>query len=103
MLGQPKPGEEKTEAQIVKERALAEQRKIQEEFDKKNAAGAAKELKKSEMVDWRNHDTLNKVTKMAIGYYEKSFSYEDYLEERNQKESKLNSSKSGKDGSGGAV
>lgn len=89
MLGQSKPGEEKTAAQIAKEQAMAEQRKIQEEFDKKNASGAAKELKKSEMVDWRNHETLNKVTKLAIDYFEHSYSYEDYLEERNQKESKL--------------
>ena len=99
MLGQSKPGEEKTAAQIAKEQAMAEQRKIQEEFDKKNASGAAKELKKSEMVDWRNHETLNKVTKLAIDYFEHSYSYEDYLEERNQKESKLQTAKSGKDGS----
>ena len=63
----------------------------------KNAAGAAKELKKSEMVDWRNHDKLNLVTKMAIGYFEQSFSFADYLKERTEKESKLQSGKSGKD------
>ena len=52
MLGDhPKPTE-KTPEQIAKEQALAEQRKLQEEFDRKNAAGAAKELKKSEVVDW---------------------------------------------------
>ena len=94
MLGQPKPGEEKTPAQLAKEAALAEQRRVQEEFDKKNAAGAAKELKKSEMVDWRNHPLLNNVTKMAIGYFEQSYSYEDYLVERTEKESKLKSAKS---------
>lgn len=91
MLGQTKPvkEEEKTAEQIAKEKALAEQRKIQEEFDTRNAAGAAKELKKSEMVDWRNHDKLNVVTKMAIGYFEQSYSFEDYLKERTEKEAKL--------------
>ena len=82
---------------------------MQEEFDKKNAAGAAKDLKKSELVDWRNHDTLNQVTKMAIGYFESSYSFEDYLVERNQKEGKLagksgskeNKSKERAEGSGG--
>lgn len=100
MLGQTKPlkEEEKTAEQIAKEKALVEQRKVQEEFDMKNAAGAAKELKKSEMVDWRNHEKLNMVTKMAIGYFEQSFSFADYLKERTEKESKLQSGKSGKDG-----
>ena len=82
---------------------MAEQRRIQEEFDKKNAAGAAKELKKSEMVDWKNHATLNKVTKMAIGYFEKSYTFEDYLTERTEKESKLQVGKSGKDAAGNSV
>jgi len=41
------------------------------------------------MVDWRNHDKLNVVTKMAIGYFEQSYSFEDYLKERTEKEAKL--------------
>ena len=56
------------------------------------------------MVDWRNSETLNKVTKLAIGYFEANYAYDDYLEERNQKESKLSggsksqaSSNNGKD------
>jgi hypothetical protein len=74
---------------------LTEQRKIQEEFDKKNAAGVAKELKKSEIVDWRNNSMLNKVTKMAISYFEDKYCIEDYILERNEKESNLKGNKQG--------
>ena len=36
-----------------------------EKLDQKNADGLA--LQKSEAIDWRNHPTLNLVTKYAIG------------------------------------
>ena len=84
--------EQKTPEQLAKEKALAEQRRIQEEFDRKNAAGAVKELKKSEIVDWRNHETLNNVTKMAISYFEQGYSLSDYIDERNEKESNIKGS-----------
>ena len=45
------------------------------------------------MVDWINHPMLNKVTKMAIGYFETSYNYDDYLVERSEKEGKLKSAK----------
>ena len=58
-------------------------------MDKKNASGASKDLKKSEMIDWRNHETLNTVTKQAIQYFENSYHFEDYMEERTEKENKI--------------
>ena len=78
---------------------MAEQRRIQEEFDRKNAAGAVKELRKSEIVDWRNHETLNKVTKMAIAYFEQGYSLSDYIDERNEKESNIKGGSSKQSGS----
>ena len=86
---------EKTPEQLAKEAALAEQKRIADAIDAKNAAGAAKELKKSEMVDWRSHPALNKVTKMSISYFESKFSYDDYIEEKNEKESNMKGSKTG--------
>jgi hypothetical protein len=35
-------------------------------MDKKNAAGAAKDLRKNEAIEWRDHPTLNQVTKTSI-------------------------------------
>ena len=62
-------------------------------MDKKNAAGVSKDLKKSEMIDWRNHETLNKVTKTAIQYFEGNFHFGDYMAERTEKESKISGQK----------
>lgn len=58
-------------------------------MDKKNAAGVSKDLRKSELIDWRNHETLNNVTKTAIQYFESSYCFSNYMEERNHKESKI--------------
>ena len=57
--------------------------------DRKNAAGVSKDLRKSEIIDWRNHGTLNQVTKTALNYFEGNFDYNDYIVERNEKESKI--------------
>ena len=62
-------------------------------MDKKNASGASKDLKKSEMIDWRNHETLNLVTKQAIQYFENNYHFNDYMEERTEKENKTSGQK----------
>jgi hypothetical protein len=55
-------------------------------MDKKNAAGAAKDLRKNEAIEWWDHPTLNQVTKSSIQFYEDFYSYSDFMVERSQQE-----------------
>ena len=42
----------------------------------------AKDIKKSEMIEWEDHPTLNQVTKEAIRYFKEHFSYDEYMLEK---------------------
>ena len=68
-------------------------------MDQKNAAGLSRNLQKSEAIDWRNHPTLNSVTKYAIEQFENSFHLADFMEEIAQKEAKQNQGKQKQPGS----
>lgn len=59
-------------------------------MDSKNASGLSRELRRNELIDWQHNDQLNAATKLAIQAYEKEFTFEDYLREREEKEGKKN-------------
>lgn len=42
----------------------------------------SKDLRKNEAIDWKDHATLNNVTKSAIQFFESNFSYENFMEEK---------------------
>ena len=62
-------------------------------MDQKNANSLSRNLQKSEAIDWRNHPTLNQVTKYAIAQFEQSFHFSDFMEDINLKEAKLKQGK----------
>ena len=45
--------------------------------------------KKSEYIDWKEHPTLNNVTKQCINYYENTYSFDTYLDDRSKKDNKF--------------
>lgn len=51
------------------------------------------QMQKSEAIDWRNHPTLNGVTKYAISQFEKQYLLSDFMEEMAQKEAKTDKNK----------
>jgi hypothetical protein len=51
------------------------------------------QMQKSEAIDWRNHPTLNQVTKYAISQFEQQFLFSDFMEEIAQKEAKTEKGK----------
>jgi len=57
-------------------------------MDSKNASGISKDLRRNELIDWQNHESLNAATKMAIRQYEQQFTYDNYVREREEKEGK---------------
>lgn len=59
------------------------------ELDSKSAGQLSKEMKKSEFINWRTHQTLNEVTKMAIEYYEQNYQFDTYLDDRAKKDNKF--------------
>lgn len=59
-------------------------------MDSKNASGLSRELRRNELIDWQHNDQLNAATKLAIQAFEKEFTFEDYLREREEKEGKKN-------------
>jgi len=64
----------------------------QMQMDRKNAAGAARDLKKNEAIEWRDHPTLNAVTKTSIQFFERVYKFDDFMVERTQQEASLKSS-----------
>jgi len=44
---------------------------------------------KSDFIDWREHPTLNNVTKLGIQYFENAYSFDAYLEDRSKKDNKF--------------
>ena len=44
---------------------------------------------KSEFINWREHPTLNNVTKLAINYYEHHYDLDAYLDDRSKKDNKF--------------
>lgn len=48
-------------------------------MDTRNASGAAMDLKRNEMIDWQNSDALNTATKMAIRFFEREFTFDQFL------------------------
>lgn len=74
-------GEKTEETKDVKE--------VNKEEDNKTAQQLSKDMKKNEFIDWRNHPTLNEVTKTCIEQYEGEYKFEDYLDERSKKDAKF--------------
>jgi hypothetical protein len=71
--------------EAAKAAALKKQAQV-DKIDKKNAAGAARDLKKNEAIEWRDHPTLNLVTKASIDFYEDYYNFDDFMVERTQQE-----------------
>lgn len=46
-------------------------------------------MKRSEFINWRTHPTLNDVTKISIDWYEKSYNFDHYLDDRSKKDNKF--------------
>ena len=44
---------------------------------------------KSEFINWKEHPTLNNVTKLAINYYEHHYDFDAYLDDRSKKDNKF--------------
>ena len=44
---------------------------------------------KSEFINWREHSTLNNVTKLAINYFENHYDFDAYLVDRSKKDNKF--------------
>lgn len=59
------------------------------ELDNRSASMLNRDLKKSEYIDWREHPTLNGVTKHCINYFEHAYSFEAYLDDRSKKDNKF--------------
>lgn len=76
------------EAAATEVKEVGEDIKGQSKLDTKNASGVARDLKRNEMIDWQNNDQLNMATKMAIQAFEKEFSFDDFLREKEEKEGK---------------
>ena len=66
--------------------APEETTKVQSKMDTRNASGAARDLKRNEMIDWQNSDALNTATKMAIRFFEREFTFDQFLKEKEEKE-----------------
>jgi hypothetical protein len=47
------------------------------------------DLKKHEDIDWNNNPNLNPVTKTCLNYFQGTYSFEEYLDERSKKDSKF--------------
>jgi hypothetical protein len=47
------------------------------------------EIKKNEEIDWNSNPKLNSVTKQCINFMKKNLTFEEYLEERRQKDPKF--------------
>ena len=67
-------------------REVEETTKVQSKMDTRNASGAARDLKRNEMIDWQSSDALNTATKMAIRFFEREFTFEQFLKEKEEKE-----------------
>ncbi len=61
------------------------------ELDSKSASGLQKDMvaHKSEFINWRDHPTLNNVTKLSINYFEHHYDFDAYLEDRAKKDNKF--------------
>jgi hypothetical protein len=44
---------------------------------------------KSDFIDWRDHPTLNNVTKLGIQYFENAYTFDAYLDDRSKKDNKF--------------
>ena len=47
------------------------------------------EIKKHEEIDWNENPKLNMVTKMCLNYTSQNLRFQDYLDERKQKDPKF--------------
>jgi len=61
-------------------------KEIADEFEEEEEE---EKKEKNEVVNWRTHQGLNDVTKLCIGQYEQSYSFEQYMEDRAKKDSKF--------------
>jgi len=61
------------------------------ELDSRSAGSLQRDMlaHKSEFINWKEHPTLNKVTKLAITYYEHHYDFDAYLDDRSKKDNKF--------------
>ena len=69
----------------------AKKTQIAQELDSRSAMTLHKEMQqhKSDFIDWREHPTLNNVTKLGIQYFENAYGFDAYLEDRSKKDNKF--------------
>ncbi len=62
-----------------------------QELDSRSAMTLHKEMHqhKSDFIDWRDHPTLNNVTKLGIQYFENTYTFDAYLDDRSKKDNKF--------------
>ena len=75
--------------QLEEEEDGAKQSALAAELDNRSANMLQRDLKKSEYIDWREHPTLNGVTKQCINFFEQSYSFDTYLDDRSKKDTKF--------------
>ena len=58
------------------------------ELEARSAASLQRDMMahKSEFINWREHSTLNNVTKLAINYFENHYDFDTYLDDRSKKD-----------------
>lgn len=78
-------GEMMSDDQEVSNKAVAA------ELDARSASSLQRDMiaHKSELINWREHPTLNNVTKLAINYFEHHYDFDAYLEDRSKKDNKF--------------
>ena len=61
------------------------------ELDARSAGSLQRDMMahKSEFINWREHPTLNTVTKLAINYFEHHYDFDNYLDDRSKKDTKF--------------
>lgn len=67
-------------------KALAKEQTHQ--LDNRNASGLSRDLRRNELIDWQSNVGLNHATKMAIRAFEKEFTFEHFLREKEEREGK---------------
>jgi hypothetical protein len=83
-----KPEQEQQQQATEQEKNAKASKEQQHTLDRKNASGLSRELRRNEMIDWRANDALNSATKMAIEAFEKEYTFEDFIREKDEKEGK---------------
>ena len=61
------------------------------ELDSRSAGSIQRDMiaHKSELINWKEHPTLNNVTKLAINYFSNHYDFDAYLDDRSKKDTKF--------------